>query len=83
MKVTEFDVQAMEVIKEEINANIGKSAIVKEFNKQGKKVREFKGIILNSYNNLFVLKVRIDSYIINKSFTYNDFLTNELKVEIE
>ena len=82
MKTNEKISVNIEDVKNEITSNIGKQIIIKEYNKQGKLIKQFNGEILNSYDNLFLVKVKINNSSLNKSFSFIDFLTNELKYEI-
>ena len=82
MKTNEKTSINIEDVKNEITSNIGKQIIIKEYNKQGKLIKQFNGEILNSYDNLFLVKVKINNSSLNKSFSFIDFLTNELKYEI-
>ena len=82
MKTNEKISVNIEDVKNEITSNIGKQIEIKEYNKQGKLIKQFNGEILNSYDNLFLVKVKINNSSLNKSFSFIDFLTNELKYEI-
>lgn len=83
MRTIESELRSIDDIKEEIFSAIGKTIIIKEFNKQGKVLHEFVGEILSVYNNLFLVKVETNRFSINKSFSFVDFITNELKYEIK
>ncbi|MBO5954679.1 MAG: Veg family protein [Clostridia bacterium] len=83
MKTSEKSNISIEDVKSEISENVGKQIIIKESNRQGKKIKEYKGIILNAYASLFIVRVQIRENFLNKSFSYVDFLTNELTFEIE
>lgn len=78
----ETEIKSVAEIKTEIESNIGKTIVIREFNKQGKRLKEMQGTILSSYNNLFLVKVNIKNNYINKSFSYIDFLTKEFVFEI-
>ena len=67
---------------QEIETNIGKNIHITETNKQGKKIKEYSGEILESYNSLFLVKINSGSYKLNKTFPYVDFITNEMSFEI-
>ena len=82
MKTNENTNMSSDDIKKEILLNVGKHIIIKEYNKQGKLIKQFSGEILNCYNNLFLVKIKINSSYLNKSFSFIDFLTNDLKYEI-
>ena len=82
MKTNEKTSVNIEDVKNEITSNIGKQIEIKEYNKQGKLIKQFNGEILNCYDNLFLVKVKINNSNLNKSFSFIDFLTNELKYEI-
>ncbi|MBQ9795815.1 MAG: Veg family protein [Clostridia bacterium] len=72
----------IEDVKIEIKQNIGQIIKIQESNKAGKKVKEYSGVILSAYDSLFIVKVQIRNNFLNKSFSYVDFLTNELSFEI-
>ena len=82
MKTIEKNNISIEDVKNEITLNVGKKIKILENNRQGKKVKEFFGEILNAYASLFIVKVKIRENYLNKSFSYVDFLTNELTFEI-
>lgn len=82
MKTVEKSNINIEDVKNEISENVGKQILIKESNRAGKKIKEYSGIILNAYASLFLVKVEIRASYINKSFSYVDFLTNELTFEI-
>ena len=65
-----------------LNENVNKQVCVVLKNKQGKKIKEFVGSVVNTYASHFVLRIKINNNFINKSFAYVDFLTNELSLEI-
>lgn len=81
MKLAEINTQNLTEIKHAIANNIGKSVIITEVNKQGKKLKVFKGEIISVYDNLFLVKVENNGYYLNKTFTYTDFVTNEFQIE--
>ena len=72
----------IEDVKSEIFANIGKQIKIQESNRQGRKIKEFSGVVLSAYDRLFIVRVQIRDNYLNKSFSYVDFLTNELTYEI-
>lgn len=82
MKIIEKSNISIEDIKNEVMLNIGKQIKIQESNKVGKKVKEYVGEILNAYASLFIVRVQIRENHLNKSFSYIDFLTNELTFEI-
>ncbi len=82
MKTTEKNNTTIEDIKTQIVSNIGKNIKIQECNRQGRKLKEFNGIILNAYASLFIVKVQVRDNTLNKSFSYVDFLTNEMSFEI-
>lgn len=82
MKTVEKETRSLDEVKDEIEANIGKKIVVNEFNRQGKKIKEFSGTLLNAYESLFIVRVQIRENHLNKSFSYVDFLTNEMTFEI-
>ena len=82
MKTVEKNNINIEDVKNEIAMNIGKQIKIQESNKAGKKIKEFVGEIINAYASLFIVRVQIRNNFLNKSFSYVDFLTNELTFEI-
>lgn len=82
MKILERDIYSLSEIKDNILASKGKQILIKEFNRQGKKVHEYNGQIMDTYQNLFLVKVSLNNYFINKSFSYADMVTNEWFYEI-
>lgn len=83
MRTIESESMSIEDIKEDISSAIGKIIIINEYNKQGKVLHEYVGEILSVYNNLFLVKVETNRFSINKSFSFVDFITKELKYEIK
>lgn len=65
-----------------IAENVGKNICITLKNKNGKIMKEFVGEISSKYTSHFVLKTKINNSFINKSFSYVDFLTNELSIQI-
>ena len=82
MKTVEKTNVNIEDVKNEINLNIGKQIKIQERNRQGKKIKEYSGVVLNAYDSLFIVRVQIRENYLNKSFSYVDFLTNEMIFEI-
>lgn len=82
MKTHEKTSVNIEDVKSEIFANIGKQIKIQESNRQGRKIKEFSGVILSAYDRLFIVRVQIRENYLNKSFSYVDFLTNEMTYEI-
>ena len=78
MKTIEKNNISIEDIKNEITLNIGKNIKIQENNRLGKKIREFVGEIISAYDSLFIVRVKIRENNLNKSFSYVDFLTNEM-----
>lgn len=78
MKTVEKNNISIEDIKNEISLNIGKNIKIQENNRLGKKIREFVGEIISAYDSLFIVRVKIRENNLNKSFSYVDFLTNEM-----
>lgn len=72
----------IEDVKNEISLNVGKQIKIQESNRQGKKIKEYSGVILSAYDSLFIVRVQIRENYLNKSFSYVDFLTNEMTFEI-
>ena len=82
MKTIEKTSVNIEDVKNEISTNIGKQIRIQESNRQGKKVKEFEGEILSAYDRLFIVRVQIRENYLNKSFSYVDFLTNEMSYNV-
>ena len=82
MKTVEKNNVSIEDVKSEISANIGHFIKIQESNRQGRKVKEFIGEIIDAYDRLFIVRVQIRENYLNKSFSYVDFLTNEMTYEI-
>jgi len=82
MKTTDTEVQNIDLIKSNMQNNVGKQIFIREFNKQGKKLKEIQGEIISAYNSLFLVRINIKGNYINKSFSYVDFLTKEFIFEI-
>ena len=82
MKIIEKASINIEEVKSEIYLNIGKIIKIQQINRIGKKVKEYLGEILSAYDSLFIVKVQIRNNFLNKSFSYIDFLTNEMTFEI-
>lgn len=77
MKMIELNCGDLQQIKERITSYLNKTVVIKQVNKQNKILKQYKGVILNCYDNLFLVKVENCGYFLNKTFTYTDFLTNE------
>lgn len=82
MKIVEKSNISIEDVKTEITLNVGKQIKIQESNRQGRKIKEYMGKILSAYESLFIVRVQIRDNYLNKSFSYVDFLTNELTYEI-
>ena len=78
MKTVEKTNVNIEDVKNEISLNIGKQIKIQESNRQGKKIKEYSGVIISVYDRLFIVRVQIRENYLNKSFSYVDFLTNEM-----
>ncbi len=78
MKTVEKTNVNIEDIKNEISLNIDKQIKIQESNRQGKKVKEYSGVIISAYDSVFIVRVQIRENYLNKSFSYVDFLTNEI-----
>ena len=68
-------------IKEELEKNKGK-AINFRFNGSRNQVEEFRGIIENTYNYVFTIKL-LNNYEQRRSFSYSDVLTDSLEIFIK
>ncbi len=69
-------------VKNKIFASLNKKIEITQFSKQGKLLHKFIGVIVNAYDNLFVIKIELNGYQFNKSFTYIDFSIGDFKFEI-
>ena len=78
MKTVERNNINIEDVKNEVKQNIGTQIKIYSNNKNGKRVKEYIGEILSAYDSLFIVKVQIRNNFLNKSFSYVDFLTNEM-----
>ena len=65
-------------IKEEVSNKKGKILRFR-YNGSRNQIEEFKGIILETYNAIFTIKI-VDSKEEIKSFTYSDILINNLEI---
>lgn len=83
MRIIENNARSVDCVKTEIEESLGKHIYITEFNKQGKKIKEYNGEIVNTYNSLFLVRVLGKNYSINKSLSYVDLITNELEYEIQ
>jgi len=82
MKTIEKTTVNIEDVKNKICENVGKDIKIQEGNKTGKKIKEYSGTILSAYDRVFIVSIKIRENKLNKSFSYVDFLTNELTFEI-
>lgn len=82
MKTNEKSNVNIEDVKNEISLNIGKQIKIQESNRQGKKIKEYCGVLISAYDRLFIVRVQIRDNHLNKSFSYVDFLTNEMTYDI-
>ena len=82
MKTVQADNVSIEEVKNTILQNKGNKISIKEFNKQGKLLKKTEGVIIDVYNNVFLVKINVKGNFFNKSFSYVDFLTKELIFEI-
>ena len=78
MKTVERNNINIEDVKNEVKQNIGTQIKIYSNKKNGKRVKEYIGEILSAYDSLFIVKVQIRNNFLNKSFSYVDFLTNEM-----
>ncbi|MEG0994349.1 MAG: Veg family protein [Bacilli bacterium] len=70
----------IEKIKVKINDNKGK--IIKfRYNGSRNQIEEFDGVITNTYNSIFTIK--LEDKDITKSFTYSDVLIDNLTIFYE
>lgn len=78
MKTVEKTIINIDDVRNEIIKNVGKQIKIQENNRQGKKVKEYAGEILSAYDSVFIVRIQIRYSFLNKSFSYIDFLTNEM-----
>lgn len=77
MKALQNKQLTLEEIKNIIKQKVGNTICINQINKQGKKLNETIGTIISSYENFFLVKVEINKFSVNKTFSYIDFLTND------
>lgn len=83
MRVIESEIRSVDEVKNDITASRGKNILISEFNKQGKKLREYSGEIMETYERVFLIKVPTNKFYINKSFSYVDLITKDIEYEIQ
>ncbi len=81
MRTIEKSLRSVEDIKTDIIQNVGKDIVVRESNRQGKQIKEYLGTIVDTYESLFLMNVRVNSSRFNKSFSYVELLTREFSYE--
>lgn len=82
MRETMDKLTSIEDVKNQIISHVGNGIGIREYNKQGKIVHEYSGTITQTFDNLFLIKININNYSINKSFTYADLTLREREYEI-
>ena len=82
MKTVTIESRPIDKIKGEILSSIGKTITIEEHNKQGKLLHQYIGEIISAHDNVFLVKVNLRGYSLNKSFTYVDFSIGELSYNI-
>ena len=82
MRTTQIETKSVNEIRQVIETNVGKNIHITEFNKQGKRIKEYSAEILEAYNSLFLVNVNGGNYKLKKTFSYVDFVTNEMNFEI-
>lgn len=82
MKMLELNSQDLQQVKDVVNSNLNKIISIKQINKQGKILKIYKGKIASVYNNLFLMEIDNNGYLLNKTFTYTDLITGEFVLEI-
>ncbi len=68
----------IENVKDEISSHIGKEITIKEYNKQGRMINEYMGVVVDTYSSLFLVNVSVNNYHINKSFSYVNFSIGDM-----
>ena len=63
-------------IKNDIKNNLGKDVMI-FYNGSRNKKEEYKGVVTEIYNNIFIVKLSTDDI---KSFSYFDILTNTVEI---
>lgn len=66
----------IDIIKNEINKNIGKKVLVTVYGMRNK-IDRYEGTILNTYPNIFT--INYDG--MEKSFTYREVITKDIKIK--
>lgn len=82
MRMLELNSQDLQQVKDVVNSNLNKIISIKQINKQGKILKIYKGKIASVYNNLFLMEIDSNGYLLNKTFTYTDLITGEFVLEI-
>ena len=64
------------IVKEKINSNLGKVVIVTVYGLRNK-ITKYEGVLYKTYPNIF--SIYYDG--IEKSFSYNDYITGDIKIK--
>lgn len=83
MKVSANTVVPIDDIKNEISSSVGRTIVIKEFNRQKKFIHQYIGIILEVYDSVFLVDVNVNKYHIKKSFSYVNFSIGDMSFELE
>ena len=68
------------IVKDTLRRNVGRKAIIK-CNLGRKKYEEYQAIIKEIYDNIFLVELNKDNNIEIKSFSYNDIITKNIRIE--
>lgn len=72
MKILSTDNSAVDHVKDEIIASVGKSIQIKEYNRQRRLLHTYVGEIKSCYDSLFLVECHVNENRLNRSFTYVD-----------
>ncbi len=64
------------IVKDKLNSNLGKKVLVTQYGLRGKLSR-YEGILYKLYPNIFTIKLGD----VEKSFSYNDYITGDIKIK--
>lgn len=82
MRLPQEEIAKVSDVKDSICSNVGKNIEIKAINKQGRITNEYLGEIIETYENVFLVKIPVRQYCINKSFAYADLVTHSVSYRI-
>ena len=68
----------IDLVKKKIESNINKEVIVTVYGMRNK-INKYEGVLYKTYNNIFSIKTSNGE----KSFSYNDYITGDIKIRIK